>query len=70
MLKVYICPHCGRYRFVTSINYTCYQCKCQMSLADIEYEDYIQLGSDERKAITNLYIDTNGNADSGTAFAN
>ena len=41
MLKVYICPICGSYRFVTSYNYTCYKCGCNMSLADIEYKNYM-----------------------------
>ena len=55
MLKVYICPVCGNYRFVTSYNYTCYKCHCAMTLADIEYKKYIDLDSDERQAITNKY---------------
>ncbi len=55
MLKVYICPVCGAYRFVTSYNYTCYKCGCNMSLADIEYKHYIELSSDERQEITKKY---------------
>ena len=59
MLKVYICPICGSYRFVTSYNYTCYKCHCAMTLTDVEYKKYIDLDSDERQAITNKYKTAN-----------
>lgn len=56
MLKVYICPICGSYRFVTSYNYTLLQMRLPICRsADIEYKNYIELSSDERQAITKKY---------------
>ena len=55
MLKVYICPHCGIYRFVTSYNYTCYKCDCRMTLTDVEYQHYIELDEEARTEIRNRY---------------
>ena len=59
MLKVYICPKCGSYRFVTNNNYTCYKCQLNMTLADIEYANYIDLDNNERDLIKKRY--TSGN---------
>jgi len=56
MLKVYICSKCGSYRFVTNNNYTCYKCQRHMTLADIEYANYIELDSSERDSIRKKYI--------------
>ena len=55
MLKVYICPKCGRYRFVTSQNYTCYKCNCDMALANVDYESYIGLDQEKRTELTQKY---------------
>ena len=55
MLKVYICPKCGRYRFVTSHNYTCYKCNCDMTLTGIHYENYIEFSEEKRNEIKKKY---------------
>lgn len=55
MLKVYICPKCGRYRFVTSHNYTCYKCNCDMTLTGINYENYIEFSEEKRNEIKKKY---------------
>lgn len=55
MLKVYICPKCGRYRFVTSRNYTCYKCNCDMTLTGIHYENYIEYSEEKRNDIKKKY---------------
>ena len=56
MLKVYICSKCGRYRFVTSQNYMCYKCNLNMTLTDINYENYIEYNQEKRNEITKKYI--------------
>lgn len=58
MLKVYICPKCGSYRFVTNNNYICYKCQRHMTLADIEYANYIELDSKERDNVRKKYTGT------------
>ena len=58
MLKVYICPDCGSYRFVTDNNFTCYKCERHMTLMDIEYANYIELDNDERDSIRKKYTGT------------
>ena len=57
MLKVYICPLCGSYRFVTSTNYTCYRCEKSMTLADVEYKNYIEMDDEERQITINKYTE-------------
>lgn len=57
MLKVYICPLCGSYRFVTSTNYTCYRCSKNMTLADVEYKNYIEMNDEERQIMINKYTE-------------
>lgn len=53
MLKLYICPKCKTFRYVSKSNTTCFKCNTQMLLSTISYSNFIEMNPEER----NMCID-------------
>jgi len=48
MLKLYICPQCKCFRYVSKDNITCYRCNEKMIKSPITYNEFISMNIDER----------------------
>lgn len=49
MLKLYICPKCKAFRYVSKNNTTCYKCNTKMILSTVSYSQFIQMDAEDRK---------------------
>lgn len=49
MLKLYICPKCNSFRYVSKDNITCYKCNEEMVESLVSYNDFIAMSIEERK---------------------
>lgn len=56
MLKIYICPKCKAFRYVSKNNTMCFKCNTQMLLSDISYSDFIQLTPENRQQCIEQFI--------------
>lgn len=51
-LSVYFCPQCGRYAYYQLVkNTVCPNCEVKMIRLDMRYQDFMNLGLDERDAL-------------------
>lgn len=50
MLKLYICPKCKTFRYVSKSNTTCFKCDTQMLLSKIPYSEFIKLNPEARSS--------------------
>lgn len=48
MLKLYICPKCNTFRYVSKKNTTCYKCNTKMILSNVSYSQFIQMDAEDR----------------------
>ncbi len=52
MIRVFICPHCGKVRVVSKfLEAQCYDCGTAMETCRIPYVDWVELGEAEREQI-------------------
>lgn len=49
MLKLYICPECKAFRYVSKSNTMCFKCNTQMLLSNISYSDFIKMNPEYRQ---------------------
>ncbi|MCI8465202.1 MAG: DNA-directed RNA polymerase subunit M [Lachnospiraceae bacterium] len=57
MIRVFICPECGRTRMVSKLlKADCHCCGAAMNLCDIPYSRWVELDAEERKQISESWM--------------
>lgn len=53
MIRVFICPECGRARLVSKLlRADCHSCGAAMCLSDVPYSKWVELDAGEREEIS------------------
>lgn len=50
MLKLYVCPKCKSFRYVSKKNITCFKCNTEMILSTVPYSEFIRMSPDTRQS--------------------
>ena len=57
MIRVFICPACGKIRVVSKfLQADCYDCGTEMVICQVPYVDWVELTEEERENIRRGYV--------------
>lgn len=56
MIRIFICPECGKIRLVSKfLAAECYQCGAEMKACEIPYTEWVEMEPEERERVSETY---------------